>query len=86
MKLRKEFRDQSAHMIGAAIALSPAMIFPTIASFAWAGFCCGMIREITELGVPVTTEKIWRAFIGSKLDLTFWTTGAAFAALFYGVN
>jgi hypothetical protein len=80
-----EIRDQTAHIVAAVIILAPAMVWPSIPSFAWAGFWIGAVREVTELRTPFTMEKLHRAIVTSKLDLTFWTTGAAFAALFFGV-
>jgi hypothetical protein len=73
MNLRKELRDQSAHMIAAGLILAPLALAPGPITFTWAGFACGMIREITEEGRPVTLAKIIRAVRVSKLDLTFWT-------------
>jgi hypothetical protein len=78
----KEIRDQSAHAVACALALAPAMIAPSVASFTWAAFICGLIREVTEEGTPVTAAKVAKAIGTSKLDLFFWTlTGAILSAM-----
>lgn len=82
--MHKEFRDQSAHMLAASVVLAPAMLWPSVASFAWAGFAVGAVREITEAGHPFTFHKAALALETSKLDLAFWTIGAALAALILG--
>lgn len=82
--LRGEVRDQIVHMAAAAIILAPAMLHPSILTFAWAGFWIGTVREVTELETPFTIDKLWRSILNSKLDLTFWTIGAALTAFFIG--
>lgn len=82
---RKELIDQPAHMLAAAIILAPAMLWPSVAAFAWAGFAAGAVREVTELGTPFTFHKLAVAIETSKLDLAFWTLGAALAAVILGV-
>jgi hypothetical protein len=79
MSWYKEPRDQTAHAIAAFSILSLVLHSHSLASYAAAGFCLGLIREITEEGQPVTLSKIWNAICGSKLDLTFWTLGGAAA-------
>lgn len=83
--MRNEFRDQSAHIIAASVVLAPAMLWPSVAAFAWAGFAVGAVREITEAGHPFTFYKAALAIETSKLDLAFWAIGAALAALVFGV-
>jgi hypothetical protein len=78
----KELRDQSAHAVACALVLVPALVAPSIASFTWAAFMCGLIREVTEEGTPVTAAKVAKAIGTSKLDLFFWTlSGAILAAM-----
>lgn len=82
--LKGELRDQTAHIVAAVIILAPILAWPSVASFAWAGFCAGAVREITELGNPVTPAKVWHSVKTSKLDLMFWTIGGALSALIFG--
>ena len=70
----KELRDQSAHFVSAVIILLPIALWPNIVTFTVAGFLCGMVREITQRGVPTTLSTV-RAALHSRLDLTFWTLG-----------
>lgn len=72
-----ELRDQTAHFAAAIVALLPAVLFPGPASFAWAGFCLGFVRELTEAG-EVTLHAARNA---STLDLTFWTLGGFVAGM-----
>jgi len=74
--LKGEVRDQAAHMIAAGFVLAPVFLWPSVFAVAWAGFWVGVVREVTELGNPVSLEKVWKAIAASKLDLTFWTLGA----------
>jgi len=76
----KELRDQTAHAAAAFLILLPPVLYPHWATLALAGFCIGMVREITEEGTPVTLSKIRKA-LDSKLDLTFWTLGGALVSL-----
>lgn len=71
--------DQSAHVAGAVLALTPAAAFPNPITFALAGFGLGLVREITEEG-EVTLASL-KAALGSRLDLTFWTIGGFLAGL-----
>jgi hypothetical protein len=70
-----EARDQAAHVAAAVIGLAPLVLAPNIITGAWAGFCMGMVREVTEEG-EVTLAAFKRA-LGSRLDLAFWTIGGA---------
>lgn len=72
--MQKELRDQTSHAIAAAVALLPAAISPNALTFAWAGFCLGLVREVTEEGAPVTVESV-KAAVHSYRDLAFWTLG-----------
>lgn len=73
----KELRDQSAHMAVAAFALAPAIYWPNPFTYAWAGFCMGLVREVTEEGPPVTLATVVAAVTQGRswLDLSFWTLG-----------
>lgn len=71
--MTKELQDQAAHAAAAIVALMPLALFPGILTGAWAGFCMGLIREITEEG-EVSTVALRRA-LRSRRDLTFWTLG-----------
>lgn len=73
--LKKELRDQSAHALTAAVVLLPVLILPTLIGVPLSAFLCGVIREITEEGTPVTLVKIIKAVMTSKLDLVGWTIG-----------
>lgn len=83
--MRKEFRDQPAHMLAAGVILAPAVLWPSVAAFAWAGFAVGAVREVTESGSPFTFHKLAVAIETSKLDLAFWAVGGALAAVIFGV-
>ena len=72
--MRKEITDQTAHAIAAAVALFPAAVFPNAFTFAWAGFCLGVVREVTEESPLVTLNSV-RAAVTSYRDLAFWTLG-----------
>lgn len=72
--MSKQLRDQSAHVIASAAALTPAALWPNPFTFAWAGFCLGMVREVTEEGPPVTVRSVVAA-VSSWRDLLFWTLG-----------
>jgi len=74
--VKSEVRDQIAHAVAAGFVLVPLIIWPSVFAAAWAGFWVGLVREVTEVGNPVTSAKVWKAIICSKLDLTFWTFGA----------
>lgn len=76
-RLLKELRDQSLHMGWCAAILLPVALWPGLLTFALAGFGCGLIREVTEEGAPVTPGKVLYAARVSKLDLAFWTLGGA---------
>lgn len=78
MRLRP-FIDQAAHCSVAAAILSLAVIVPNPLTLAAAGFCIGVVREVAELGNPVTLGKVGRAITkwDSPLDLTFWALGGA---------
>lgn len=69
-----EVRDQAAHAGAAILALLPAALAPGALTFAWAGFCLGLVREVTEEGAPVTLGRL-RAALRSYSDLAFWTLG-----------
>lgn len=70
----KELTDQTAHASAAVIALAPAAFWPNPLTFAWAGFCMGLVREITEEGGAVTIESA-KAAVHSYRDLSFWALG-----------
>lgn len=80
MMTRDEVLDQVAHFAAAMLAIAPAIVAPSIATGAWAGFCIGMVRELTEEG-----SLSWRAIgaitasPGSRLDIVFWLAGGAVA-------
>jgi len=74
--LKGEVRDQAAHVVAVGIMLLPIFLWPSVFTAAWAGFWAGVVRELTELGNPVTLAKLHKAIICSKLDLTFWMIGA----------
>jgi hypothetical protein len=79
--LKKELRDQSAHMAAGAIAVVPATVLGlSPLSLAWITFCMGMVREVGEEGKPVTFAKIYKA-LGSRRDLTFWALIGALVGL-----
>lgn len=72
--MRKELIDQTSHATAALIALAPAAFWPNPITFAWAGFCLGMVREVTEESPLVTLISV-RAAVHSYRDLAFWTLG-----------
>lgn len=72
---RTELRDQSLRFTSALLILGMLAYHPAAWTFAIAGFLLGFIREISELGVPVTFAKFKPAIMNQKLDLTFWTLG-----------
>lgn len=69
--MNKELRDQSLHAVACCIGLTPAALAPNPFTFAWAGFCMGMAREVTEEGDPVTPRSVIHA-VGSWRDLLTW--------------
>lgn len=77
--MTKELRDQSAHAGAAIVALLPFALWSSLLTGAWAGFCIGLVREITEEG-EVSLDALRHA-LGSRLDLTFWTLGGLIAGL-----
>lgn len=77
--MTKELRDQSAHSAAAVVALLPLALAPCLLTGAWAGFCIGIVREVTEEG-EISVAALKRA-LHSRLDLAFWTLGGAFAGL-----
>jgi hypothetical protein len=82
MKLKKELRDQTAHTLAAMLIITPLLLWPSVATAAFAGYASGVVREVTELGVPVTRQKIEDA-LGSWLDLAFWAFGGALAFILF---
>jgi hypothetical protein len=74
-----ELRDQSLHASAALVALLPLALLPCVLTGAWAGFCIGIVREITEEG-EISFVAL-KAALGSRLDLTFWTLGGALTGL-----
>jgi hypothetical protein len=82
--LKDEIRDQSLHFSAALLILGLVAAFPSVWTFALAGFGCGLVREISELGLPVTLEKFKPAVMNQKLDLTVWTLGGAVTYLLFG--
>lgn len=69
--LRKQWIDQSAHMLAATVILAPVLLSTSPICGALSGFGIGMVREITELDSPFSK--------GSLLDLLFWTIGGGIA-------
>lgn len=65
--------DQAAHAGAAVVALLPFALLPCALTGAWAGFCMGMVREITEEGEIGAGS--FRKALGSTRDLIFWTLG-----------
>lgn len=81
---KNEVRDQILHFSVALLVLGVVLSHPSAWSFAIAGFTLGLIREISELGTPVTLAKFKPAIMNQKLDLTFWTLGGLTAWLLFG--
>lgn len=79
--MSKELRDQAAHMAACSFALTPAAFFPNPFTFAWAGWCMGMVREITEEGDPVTPASVIKA-TQSWRDLITWTATGFLIGMF----
>jgi hypothetical protein len=77
--MTKELRDQSVHALAAIVALLPFALVPCFVTGAWAGFCIGVVREITEEG-EISLPALKRA-LHSRLDLTFWTLGGLLVGL-----
>ncbi|HET7255624.1 MAG TPA: hypothetical protein VFJ46_17845 [Xanthobacteraceae bacterium] len=75
--MTKELRDQSAHAAAAVVGLLPLAFAPGALTGAWAGFCMGVVRELTEEG-EISLPALRRA-LRSRLDLTFWTLGGLLA-------
>lgn len=82
--MRKQAIDQSLHAATAFLVIFAAHF--GVLGGAIGGLLCGMIREVTEAGLPVTWAKIKAAPFHSDapLDLTFWTLGGAIAGLVGG--
>lgn len=81
--VKKEFIDQSAHMIGAAIIVSPFIAAPSVLTAALAGFGIGLVREVSTRGPTVKLEYFKSALTSrwSFMDMSFWAIGAAAAYL-----
>lgn len=84
--LKKQARDQALHASTAMLVLLPPVLLHNAFAFAFSGFVCGMIREVTEAGLPVTWAKIKEAPFHSdaRLDLSFWTIGGLLIGLIAG--
>lgn len=78
--MKKELRDQSAHVAVGLLCLAPLAVQPNIFTGAFAGLVCGLIREVTEAGAPVTPRKVLSAF-RSYLDLNYWAAAGAIAGI-----
>ena len=78
--MKKEIRDQLAHAGAALLCLLPLAIFPGYIGGALSGFLCGMIREVTEEGDPVSLGSVKDALHSWK-DLTAWTLGGALVGI-----
>jgi hypothetical protein len=80
-----QLRDQSAHLAAAVAGILPCALWgPGVATLAWATFCMGLVREVTEEGTPVTPGKVVYAIAHSKLDLAFWTAGGVLVGVVVG--
>ncbi len=77
--MMKEARDQALHAAAALIILLPFALAPSLLTGAVSGFLIGLVRELTEEG-EVSLPALRRA-LGSKLDLSFWALGGAFAGI-----
>ena len=84
-ELKKQLFDQSSHMAVAMLFLSPLIAAPSLLTAMFAGLGLGLLREITEEGNPVSWEKVKAAVSGtnSKVDIAFWSLGAALAYLLF---
>lgn len=78
MSLRKELRDQSAHLAVGMIGVLPVALWPHPLSMLWATFMMGLMREVGEEGSPVTFAKVRHA-LGSTRDLGAWTLAGLLA-------
>lgn len=78
--MKAEIRDQLAHAGAALLCLLPLAILPGYIGGAISGFLCGMIREVTEEGDPVSLGSI-RSALHSWKDLTAWTLGGALVGI-----
>lgn len=78
MTLRKELRDQSAHLVTGMAGILPAALWPHPLTFLWATFVMGLMRELGEEGSPVTLAKIRHA-LGSTRDLGAWALAGLLA-------
>lgn len=76
--MKKQVIDQSAHFLLACVVLTPVALWPGIGTFAYAGFCLGMVREATE------TDPILSG--GSLLDILVWTLGGAAVGVLAGLT
>lgn len=74
--MTKEIRDQLAHAGAALLCLLPIVLLPGYIGGAVSGFLCGMIREVTEEGDPVSLASVLAALHSWK-DLAAWTAGGA---------
>lgn len=76
--------DQVAHVGAAVLALTPLALWDGALPGAWAGFCMGMVRELTQVGKLVEVSSFRQVFSsnGHRLDLAFWTLGGAAVGLF----
>jgi hypothetical protein len=77
----KELRDQAAHAAAALLCLLPLALAPNAIGGTFSGFLIGLVREVTEEGVPVSADKL-RAALGSWKDLCGWSLGGLILGLF----
>lgn len=82
INIGKQALDQALHGGVALLVIGLAATGIALAC-AVAGLCIGMVREVTEAGLPVTWAKVKAAPLhtDAPLDLTFWTLGGFLAGV-----
>jgi hypothetical protein len=78
--MKKELRDQALHCAAALLCLLPLALLPGYIGGALSGFLCGMIREVTEEGDPVSLASVLAA-LNSWKDLSAWAAGGALVGI-----
>lgn len=78
----KPILDQVAHVAGGIVGTLPLLLHQGALTAAWAGFCMGFVRELTEQGKLVTWTTFKSALRGwqSKKDVIFWASGIGILA------
>lgn len=75
----KQVIDQSLHFWLGALFFAPAVFWPGLATFAFATWAYGFVREVTEEGRKVTLAAVRKVLFtkGSWPDMVAWALPGA---------